>query len=186
MTNRTLVVDVEPPNNSEPQIRQLPTPTTPRDARIIALVLASMGVQSSFKGVVRYFEAYLKEALVRHILHLPMSLTLTAIQTEVLKPLTARGTDWSTLGLLASIALQLRRPAYPTLPWEPDPISGGGTLSAVGTSNQAAALHARRFSTIARDPSVAIVSPNLSAAGNNNESVNITEGQKQLLLVKKF
>ncbi|CAH7671130.1 hypothetical protein PPACK8108_LOCUS5892 [Phakopsora pachyrhizi] len=53
MTNRTLVVDVEPPNNSEPQIRQLPTPTTPSDARIIALVLASMGVQSSFKGVVR-------------------------------------------------------------------------------------------------------------------------------------
>ncbi|KAI8452528.1 hypothetical protein BY996DRAFT_6415426 [Phakopsora pachyrhizi] len=63
------------------------------------------------------------------------------------------------------------------------PISGGGTLSAVGTSNQAAALHARRFSTIARDPSVAIVSPNLSAAGNNNKSVNITKGQKQLLLV---
>ncbi|CAH7675252.1 transcription initiation factor TFIID subunit 9 [Phakopsora pachyrhizi] len=53
MTNRTSVVDVEPPNNSEPQIRQLPTPTTPRDARIIALLLASMGVQSSSEGVVR-------------------------------------------------------------------------------------------------------------------------------------
>ncbi|KAI8455922.1 hypothetical protein BY996DRAFT_6546785 [Phakopsora pachyrhizi] len=192
MTNRTLVVDVEPPDNSEPQIRQLPTPTTPRDARKIALVLASMGVQSSFKGVVRYFEAYLKEALVRHILHLPMSLTLMARfkrRSGNLSPpevpigaLLAPMQVLTPMKLLASIVLQLRRPAYPTLPWEPDPISGGGTLSAVGTSNQAAALHARRFSAIARDPSVAIVSPNLSATGNNNKSVNITEGQKQLLL----
>lgn len=33
---------------------------------------------------------------------------------------------------------------------------GGGTISSTGTANQAAALHARRFSTIAREPSVAV------------------------------
>ncbi|KAA1118917.1 Transcription initiation factor TFIID subunit 9 [Puccinia graminis f. sp. tritici] len=37
----------------EPSIRQLPVPSTPRDARIIALLLASMGVQSASEGVVR-------------------------------------------------------------------------------------------------------------------------------------
>ncbi|KAH9812884.1 hypothetical protein DFH28DRAFT_397245 [Melampsora americana] len=33
---------------------------------------------------------------------------------------------------------------------------GSGTISSTGTANQAAALHARRFSTIAREPSVAV------------------------------
>ncbi|MBW0476472.1 hypothetical protein O181_016187 [Austropuccinia psidii MF-1] len=37
----------------EAQTRQLPPPSTPRDARIIALLLASMGVQSASEGVVR-------------------------------------------------------------------------------------------------------------------------------------
>ncbi|OAV94424.1 hypothetical protein PTTG_02207 [Puccinia triticina 1-1 BBBD Race 1] len=37
----------------EPSVRQLPVPSTPRDARIIALLLASMGVQSASEGVVR-------------------------------------------------------------------------------------------------------------------------------------
>ncbi|CAH7687068.1 hypothetical protein BY996DRAFT_7143216 [Phakopsora pachyrhizi] len=90
----------------------------------------------------------------------------------------------STVGLSRSVSLSNRNKTMSIgsrrfTQTAESPISGGGTLSAVGTSNQAAALHARRFSTIARDPSVAIVSPNLSAAGNNNESVNITEGQKQ-------
>ncbi|CAH7678471.1 hypothetical protein PPACK8108_LOCUS12998 [Phakopsora pachyrhizi] len=93
----------------------------------------------------------------------------------------------STVGLLRSVSSNRNRTiligSCCFTQTTKSPISGGGTLSAVGTSNQAAALHARRFTTIARDPSVAIVSPNLSAAGNNNESVNITEGQKQLLLV---
>ncbi|CAH7668117.1 hypothetical protein PPACK8108_LOCUS2594 [Phakopsora pachyrhizi] len=291
MTNRTLVIDVEPPNNSEPQIRQLPTPTTPRDARIIALVLASMGVQSSFKGVVRVLMEFahqyfwlehristLKHISRRHCGRVPSSnyssfriKPLTQLKpepgAEVQRHVTQspeqlrdsnrgletshsqRGINWSTLGVEASLpnltlgtrvrskdpqfndttswqigphpyglilpGQEVRRPPVKTrtvsnvtqsmvrllrsvssnrnktisigsccfTQTAKSPISGGGTLSAVSTSNQAAALHARRFSTIARDPSVAIVSPNLSAAGNNNKSVNITEGQKQLLLV---
>ncbi|CAH7668147.1 hypothetical protein PPACK8108_LOCUS2615 [Phakopsora pachyrhizi] len=267
MTNRTLVVDVEPPNNSEPQIRQLPTPTTPRDARIIALVLASMGVQSSFKGVVRVLmefahctgKAYSPSANVtssngsrvpssnyssfrikpltqlkpepgaavqRHVTQSPEQLRDSngGLETSHSKRYQlehswcgsmtsetyASANSNQATGLHSASTLQASLPnltlgarvrskdpqfndttspqigPHPyglILPGQESPISGGGTLSAVGTSNQAAALHARRFSAIARDPSVAIVSPNLSAAGNNNKSVNITEGKKQLLLV---
>ncbi|KAI8459400.1 hypothetical protein BY996DRAFT_8538929 [Phakopsora pachyrhizi] len=254
MTNRTLVVDVEPPNNSEPQIRQLPTPTTPRDARIIALVLASMGVQSSFKGVVRVLMEFAHRAEVqRHVTQSPEQLrdsnggletshsqryqlehswrgsmssetyasansnqatglhsasTLQASLPNLTLGTRVRSKDpqfndttsWqigphpyglilpgqeSTVGLLRSVSSNRNKTisigSCCFTQTAKSPISGGGTLSAVSTSNQAVALHARRFSTIARDPSIAIVSPNLSAAGNNNESVNINEGQKQLL-----
>ncbi|KAI8451284.1 hypothetical protein BY996DRAFT_6416523 [Phakopsora pachyrhizi] len=177
MTNRTLVLDVEPPNNSEPQIRQLPTPKKPGDARIIALVLASMGVQSSLKGVVRVLMEF------SHCLILPGQ----EVRRPPVKIRTVSNVTQSTVGLLRSVSSNRNRTiligSCCFTQTAKSPISGGGTLSAVGTSNQAAALHARRFTTIARDPSIAIVSPNLSAAGNNNESVNITEGQKQLLLV---
>ncbi|CAH7689552.1 hypothetical protein PPACK8108_LOCUS24642 [Phakopsora pachyrhizi] len=272
MTNRTLVVDVEPPNNSEPQIRQLPTPTTPRDARIIALVLASMGVQSSFKGVVRVLMEFAHRAEVqRHVTQSPEQLrdsnggletshsqryqlehswrgsmssetyasansnqatglhsasTLQAslpnltlgtrvrskdpqfndttswqigphpyglilpgqeVRRPPVKIRTVSNVTQSTVGLLRSVSSNHNKTisigSCCFTQTAKSPISGGGTLSAVSTSNQAVALHARRFSTIARDPSIAIVSPNLSAAGNNNESVNINEGQKQLLLV---
>ncbi|KAI8456301.1 hypothetical protein BY996DRAFT_6615324 [Phakopsora pachyrhizi] len=124
MTNRTLVVDVEPPNNSEPQIRQLPTPTTPRDARIIALVLASMGVQSSFKGVVRANSPsanvtnsnsapHSAQTGARHVTQSPEQLRDSNRAQRPMQVLTP-------IKLLASIALQLCRPAYPTLPWEPE------------------------------------------------------------------
>ncbi|KAI8457777.1 hypothetical protein BY996DRAFT_6411385 [Phakopsora pachyrhizi] len=224
MTNRTLVVDVEPPNNSEPQIRQLPTPTTPSDARIIALVLASMGAQSSFKGVVRVLMEFAHSEVQRHVTQSPEQLRDSNGGLETshsqryqlehswrgsmsLETYASANSNQAT-GLHSASTLQVSLPnltlgtrvrskdpqfndttspqigPHPyglILPGQESPISGGGTLSAVGTSNQAVALHARRFSTIARDPSIAIVSPNLSAAGNNNESVNITESQKQLL-----
>lgn len=46
------------PSNDPSAARQTPSskarqPTTPRDARIIALMLASMGVESAQEGVVR-------------------------------------------------------------------------------------------------------------------------------------
>ncbi|POW20314.1 hypothetical protein PSHT_03643 [Puccinia striiformis] len=51
--NNTSNAESGNPGASEPSIRQLPVPNTPRDARIIALLLASMGVESASEGVVR-------------------------------------------------------------------------------------------------------------------------------------
>ncbi|KAG0149265.1 hypothetical protein CROQUDRAFT_40043 [Cronartium quercuum f. sp. fusiforme G11] len=42
-------------------------------------------------------------------------------------------------------------------------IQRSGTISSTGTANQAAAVHARRFSTIAREPSIAVAARNSQA-----------------------
>lgn len=62
-------------------------------------------------------------------------------------------------------------------------IPGSGTISSTGTANQAAALHARRFSSIAREPSAAVAARNahghsVASDGMAPEEEGLSEAQK--------
>lgn len=120
--------EADPPAVPEPSIRQLPVPDVPRDARIVTLLLASMGVQSASEGVVRvlmefahrYTVDILSDALVyaehagrAHAAHGPdVEDVRLAVQAKVEHSMTSP----MSKEFLLSLADTLNRTSLPPIP----------------------------------------------------------------------
>ncbi|KAI9619904.1 hypothetical protein H4Q26_013881 [Puccinia striiformis f. sp. tritici PST-130] len=116
--NNTSNAESGNPGASEPSIRQLPVPNTPRDARIIALLLASMGVGIGLRRR-RYTVDILSDAMVyANTLEEPMPHMAGCRGRSLAVQAKVRALDeWTDeQGFLLTLADNLNRTALPPIP----------------------------------------------------------------------